>query len=90
MLKVLPNYSKRELSLHEKRDYFSEVVQGIKWRGDKGLGHCPLSSHGGPDRNPSFSVDAAKGTWFCFAEGIGGGMVALAKKTGVDLPGWKR
>lgn len=84
------NYSKKTFTIHENRVFFEEVVPGLKWRGNKGQGHCPLSSHGGPDRNASFCVDAEKGVWYCHAEALGGGMVALAKKTGVDLPGWQK
>ena len=56
----------------------------MKWRGDKGIGRCPLPGH--EDAKPSFSVDAVKGVWFCHSEARGGGLLALSKEVGIELP----
>jgi len=58
----------------------------IKWRGNEGQTRCPLDTHGGPDDNPSFTVNATKGTWYCHKEKLGGGLRELARRLGVDLP----
>lgn len=80
--------AKREWTLAEKRDFFNQCCPGLKWHGDKAVGRCPLSGHA--DAKPSFSVDAAKGAWYCHAENRGGGLIALSKELGIELPDRRR
>ena len=68
------------------RAFFESVCGPIRWRGDEGSAHCPLPGHGGRDKNPSFSVNTAKGTFFCHKEQFGGGLKELAELTGRSLP----
>lgn len=49
-------------------------------QGDELWASCPLPSHGGADRNPSFSVNVAKGLYNCFSCGAGGDMPALVRE----------
>lgn len=60
-------------------------VPGIRWRGDEGQAR-PLPTHGGPDQKPSFTVNAAKGAWYCHTENLGGGVKELAQRLGVEPP----
>jgi DNA primase len=54
--------------------YYAERAPGIKQRGRRWRGPCPI--HGGRDAN--FSVDCETGLWKCFSQcGRGGDMVAL-------------
>lgn len=85
----MSNMMRSSWSVHEIKAFFERCVPGLKWHGNEGIGHCPLSSHNGPDRNPSFSVNKEKGCWFCHCENRGGGIVALSKETGVALPSWR-
>ena len=64
------------------RDFFESVCGPVRWRGDEGSAHCPLPSHGGRDKHPSFSVNSAQGTFYCHKEKIGGGLKQLAEMTG--------
>ena len=80
--------AKREWSTAEKRDFFNRCCPGLKWHGDKGVGRCPLPGH--HDAKPSFGVDAVKGVWFCHSEARGGGLLALSKELGVELPDRRR
>ena len=68
------------------RNWLEEACGSIRWRGEEGTCHCPLSTHGSRDRHPSFSVNAAKGTFFCHKEGFGGGMRKLAGLLGRPSP----
>ena len=68
------------------RSFFESVCGPIRWHGEEGSAHCPLPGHGGRDNNPSFSVNAAQGTFFCHKERIGGGLKELAALTGQSLP----
>ena len=68
------------------RDWLESVCGPIVWHGAKGTCPCPLPSHGGPDRHPSFSVHAEKGVFFCHTENLSGGMKKLAQLTGHQLP----
>ena len=68
------------------RDFFESVCGPVRWRGDEGSAHCPLPSHGGRDKHPSFSVNSAQGTFYCHKEKIGGGLKQLAEMTGRTLP----
>ena len=72
------------------RAFFESVCGPVRWRGEEGSAHCPLPSHGGHDKNPSFSVNAAQGTFYCHKEKLGGGLKKLAELTGTCPPGWKR
>jgi 5S rRNA maturation endonuclease (ribonuclease M5) len=68
------------------RVWLESVCGPIRWRGEEGTCHCPLPTHGSRDRHPSFSVNAAKGTFFCHKENLGGGLRKLAQLTGRPLP----
>lgn len=46
---------------------------------DEWIGHCPLPSHKGADRNPSFSVNPSNFSVNCFAC-LGGSMLTLVKE----------
>lgn len=68
--------------IHLTLDYDQvEKALGISvlQRTNKGehIASCPLSSHGGPDRNPSFSINIEKGVYGCFACGGGGTLPSL-------------
>jgi len=58
---------------------------GKKARGDGKTGEytcsCPLPSHDGADKNPSFSLNGSDGTWYCHKEGQGGNTLDLAART---------
>ena len=69
-----------------ERHWLESVCGPVRWRGDQGSCHCPLPTHGGSDHKPSFSVNAAKGTFFCHKEGISGGLKKLSQLTGHPLP----
>lgn len=74
-----------QLDPYEIRSWFEEVLrpQGpIKWQGDEGKCRCPLHE----DKNPSFAVNATKGTWVCHAGCGGGGLKDLAARLGVEPP----
>ncbi|SHF68746.1 protein of unknown function [Desulfofundulus australicus DSM 11792] len=74
-------------STEEIKTWLESVLpHQIMWRGDEGQTRCPLDTHGGPDVNPSFTVNAAKGTFYCHKEKLGGGLRELARRLGVDLP----
>lgn len=67
--------------------WFEEILPSpIKWSGDEGITRCPLATHDGPDRNPSFSVNALNGTWYCHKESDGGGIKELARRLEVEPP----
>ena len=68
------------------RAFFESVCGPVRWRGDEGSAHCPLPGHGGRDKHPSFSVNAAQGTFYCHKEKFGGGLKKLAELTGTCLP----
>ncbi|HWR28458.1 MAG TPA: phage/plasmid primase, P4 family [Negativicutes bacterium] len=68
------------------RSFFESVCGPVRWRGEEGSAHCPLPEHGSRDKNPSFSVNAAQGTFYCHKEKIGGGLKRLAALTGRPLP----
>ena len=68
------------------RSFFESVCGPVRWHGEEGSAHCPLPEHGSRDKNPSFSVNAAQGTFFCHKEKIGGGLKRLAALTGHQLP----
>ena len=72
------------------RAFFESVCGPVRWRGDEGSAHCPLPGHGGRDKHPSFSVNAANGTFYCHKEHIGGGLKKLAELTGTCLPEGER
>lgn len=69
-----------------ERNWLESVCGPIRWHGDQGTCRCPLPNHGSQDRHPSFSVNAAKGTFFCHKEGISGGLKQLSQLTGHALP----
>ncbi len=67
----------------EIKDWFSTVLSSaIKWRGNQGQTRCPFHD----DRNPSFSVNAEKGTWICHAGCGSGGINDFAKRLMVESP----
>lgn len=74
-----------QIDAYETKQWFEDVLrpQGpIRWQGDEGKCRCPLHE----DRNPSFAVNAAKGSWVCHAGCGGGGIKDLAARLGVDPP----
>lgn len=50
----------------------------LKIRGDRASGFCPLPTHQGKRRSPSFSVQLVRGCWQCFGCGAKGNAVDLA------------
>ena len=48
-------------------------------RGDEHTAHCPLPTHSGNDRNPSFGINIKKGVFNCFSCGVGGTWLDLVK-----------
>lgn len=50
----------------------------LKIKGDRATGFCPLPTHEGKGRSPSFSVDLRRGLFKCFGCNIGGGLLDLA------------
>ena len=49
----------------------------LKVKGDHATGFCPLKSHQGNRRSPSFSVHLARGIWQCFGCGAKGNALDL-------------
>lgn len=47
-------------------DVFDHYHIQLKVRGDQAQGYCPLPSHEGRGRSPSFSANLARGIWQCF------------------------
>ncbi|OPX88285.1 MAG: Regulatory protein RepA [Pelotomaculum sp. PtaB.Bin104] len=74
------------ISHFDYKRWFDSNIQNIKWRGSEGQARCPLPSHGGQDKNPSFSVNANKGVFICHKEHISGGIKELAGLLGVENP----
>src|ERR1022692_4522723 len=61
---------------------FSEVLRRygveLKLSGDQHHGFCPLPSHDGKRRSPSFSANVKKGIWQCFGCGQKGNILDFA------------
>lgn len=73
------------ISQQDAKTWVESVIHSpIKWTGDNGLTNCPLPSHGGPDRHPSFSIDISKPAFFCHTEQVGGSFRDLAELLGVE------
>lgn len=73
---------------------YEEVEQAlgitVLQRTNKGehIASCPLASHGGPDRNPSFAINVNKGVFGCFACDAGGTLPGLVMEMeAVDYEG---
>ncbi len=65
------------------KDFYNRHVKNLKPAGNGQLkGLCPFHE----DRNPSLSINAETGQWFCHACVIGGGPSQLAEQLGVDPP----
>ena len=87
-----PNGKVSQQSLDELQGMLYEFVTGPlgkKARGDGKAGEytcsCPLPSHEGNDKNPSFSFNANDGLYFCHKEGKGGNVFDLAAEVyGLD------
>lgn len=52
----------------------------LRVKGHQGQGFCPLPSHEGQRRSPSFSVHLKKGIWQCFGCGAKGNVIDLAAR----------
>jgi DNA primase len=52
----------------------------LKVKGDRATGFCPLPTHHGQRKSPSFSADLVGGRWRCFGCGIGGNCLDLAAR----------
>lgn len=67
--------------LREKLD-FADVLRhyGVKVnvKGDQGQGFCPLPTHQGSGKSPSFSVNRTRGIWQCFGCGAKGNVLDFA------------
>lgn len=72
--------------LDEAKNWCNGNIPNLKWSGSKGIGRCPLPTHGGPDNHPSLSIDAEKGLFYCHAEGRGGPLRQLAQEMGWSAP----
>lgn len=64
-----------------------EVIEGrfgikLQKKGREHIGLCPF--HG--DKKPSMSVNESKGTFYCFACGVGGGVYKFYEMMGTDAP----
>lgn len=75
-------------SIDELNGMLYEFVTGPlnkKARGNGKAGEytcpCPLPSHDGADKHPSFSFNGIDGFWYCFKEGEGGNALDLAART---------
>ena len=55
------------VSLLERDGVRFKDKSGSEWQT-----HCFLPTHGGPDKNPSMSVDVTKGVYYCHKCGLGG------------------
>lgn len=51
----------------------------VSQNGDEDMARCPLSTHAGIDRNPSFSINRKKKLFNCFACGRGGTLISLVE-----------
>jgi 5S rRNA maturation endonuclease (ribonuclease M5) len=80
----------KNLDPDDIKRWFDEILPDpIKWKGYEGVVKCPFKeNHQHGDKHPSFSVNAEKGTWHCFAENRGGGIKDLCEQLRVDPP-WK-
>lgn len=52
----------------------------VKQKGDQAIGFCPLPTHDGKRRSPSFSVNLARGIWQCFGCGAKGNVIEFAAR----------
>jgi len=52
----------------------------LRVKGHQAQGFCPLPSHEGQRRSPSFSVHLKKGVWQCFGCGAKGNVIDLAAR----------
>ena len=66
----------------QMKEWIERHIPGIAWNGDEGSGRCPLHD----DRNPSLSVNVAKGVYYCHGGCDGGTLRQLAERAGWDWP----
>jgi DNA primase len=52
----------------------------LKERGEQWQGFCPLPTHEGKRRSPSFSANVGRGIWQCFGCGAKGNMIEFAAR----------
>jgi len=52
-------------------------IDVITRNGEEDIARCPLSTHSGADRNPSFSINRNKKLFNCFSCGRGGNLIGL-------------
>ena len=52
----------------------------LKERGEQWQGFCPLPTHEGKRRSPSFSANVGKGIWQCFGCGAKGNVIEFAAR----------
>lgn len=52
----------------------------LKAKGDQWQGFCPLPTHEGKRRSPSFSANITKGIWQCFGCGAKGNLIEFATR----------
>ncbi|MFH0342580.1 MAG: CHC2 zinc finger domain-containing protein [Chromatiales bacterium] len=58
----------------------------LRAKGDQWHGFCPLPTHDGTRRSPSFSANIAKGIWHCFGCGAKGNALGfIARMEGYNL-----
>ena len=67
-------------------DFFENKVgiEKLKWKGDQGIGCCPIPSH--DDIHPSFSCNGQTGQWYCHSCGEKGNAYTLAKTLEMPNP----
>ena len=71
-----------DLQPSEIRSWIEKHINFKSWDNWQGKGHCPFHD----DKNPSFSFNAEKGGWMCFAGCGQGGIKDLADRLKIESP----
>ena len=72
--------------------FYQEHTHGLKSAGkDEYRCHCPFpENHLNGDRNPSFSINAKTGQYYCHACKVEGNLKTFCKEKGIPYPGQKK
>jgi putative DNA primase/helicase len=65
------------------KSFFEAHLRKVRWlRNGQGMALCPFHD----DHNPSLSLEAEKGLWYCHSCRVGGTVYKFAKMLGVPVP----
>lgn len=67
------------MQIHNYREFYSRYLAGLDPAKAEQNVHCIFHD----DQKPSLSINLEKGTWYCHAEGIGGGVKDFKQKLGL-------